>query len=109
MLLKRAVDLIGGGKVDVAIGQIDRSAGEAAGEQLRQLRAGQDLVGDGGPGHPTASSAPASSPLASSSARRTALTTCSLSATLNRRTPAEPRPMTRRVSRGSRISLAWSV
>jgi aspartyl-tRNA(Asn)/glutamyl-tRNA(Gln) amidotransferase subunit A len=111
-----------GGHVDITVLQIDRRPGEGAVRLQRgELLLRQDLVGekiaqgfqlsgsDAVPASvPIAGSAPASFS-SSLSSMRAALTTCSLLATLNRRTPAELRLMTRMVFRPVRISLAWSV
>jgi hypothetical protein len=49
MLVERALQLIGGGEVDIAIGQIDRRAVEhPVGLKLRPLVGGEDFVGGGG-------------------------------------------------------------
>jgi hypothetical protein len=46
VLVHRLRHLVGGGHVDVAVGQVDRRAGERAGFQLGVARR-SDLVGDG--------------------------------------------------------------
>src|SRR3989344_2504530 len=118
----RLFELLGGRQVDIAVGDIHRGAAEHAfAFEVGPLLGGQDLEG-GGRGHsvaPSGAGSAASSTAGVSSSPSSvssslspisaADTTCSSLAPSNSRTPAEPRPMTRKESSPMRISLAWSV
>src|ERR1700761_7585671 len=124
MLVDRLGQLLRGREVDIAVRQVDRRAGEAGvALEHRHLLAGQHLVRRGRPlahaspsgegmsdaGAATSVASTVSISASSSASIRAAETTCSLSATSNNLTPAEPRPMTRSEVSGMRIILAWSV